>query len=102
MIYFLILAFKQPQYHSIHLAIEDARAAEWALKQSIAYYHVTQDTNYIVEDMARWALEAQATIIFWDGHVPGDRHTTSCRLTVALLLVWAWVLAVALFAFAIG
>ena len=33
---------------------------------------MTMDANYVVDDMVRWALEAQATIIFRDGQVPKD------------------------------
>ena len=38
----------------------------------MAYCHVTRDTNCISDDMARWTLEAQATITYWDGQVPED------------------------------
>ena len=38
----------------------------------MAYCHVTRDTNCILDDMARWALEARATITFWDRQVPKD------------------------------
>ena len=38
----------------------------------MAYSHVTRDANCIPDDMARRALEAQATITFWDGQVPKD------------------------------
>ena len=38
----------------------------------MAYQHVTRDANCILDDIARQALEAQATIIFWDGQVPKD------------------------------
>ena len=38
----------------------------------MAYHHVTRDANCIPDDMARWALEARETIIFWDGEVPDD------------------------------
>ena len=33
---------------------------------------MTRGTNCIVDDMARRALEARATIIFWDRQVPED------------------------------
>ena len=38
----------------------------------MAYCYMTRDANCIVDDMARWALEAQAIITFWDGQVPKD------------------------------
>ena len=38
----------------------------------MAYCHVTRDANCILDDMARGALEAQATITFWDIHLPED------------------------------
>ena len=38
----------------------------------MAYCHVTRDANCIADDMARWALEARATITLWDGQVPED------------------------------
>ena len=38
----------------------------------MAYCHVTRDTNCITDDMARQALEARATITFWDGQVLED------------------------------
>ena len=38
----------------------------------MAYCHVTRDANCILDDMARRALEAHETIIFWDGEVPND------------------------------
>ena len=38
----------------------------------MAYCHVTRDTNCITDDIARRALEARATITFWDGQVPKD------------------------------
>ena len=38
----------------------------------MAYRHVTRDANCILDDMARRALEARETIIFWDGEVPDD------------------------------
>ena len=53
-------------------ALEDARAAEWVLGQPVAYCHITRDANCIADNMARQALEAQATITFWDGQVPED------------------------------
>ena len=33
---------------------------------------MTRGANCITDDMARWALEAQATITLWDGQVPAD------------------------------
>ena len=38
----------------------------------MAYRQVTRDANCIPDDMAKWALEARATIIFWDGQVSED------------------------------
>ena len=38
----------------------------------MAYHHLTRDTNCIMDDIARQTLEAQATITFWDEHVPED------------------------------
>ena len=38
----------------------------------MAYCHVTRDANCILDDMARQALEARATITFWDRQVPKD------------------------------
>ena len=38
----------------------------------MAYFHMTRDANCIADNMARRALEAQATITFWDGQVPKD------------------------------
>ena len=38
----------------------------------MAYCHVTRDANCIPDNMARRALEARATITFWDGQVPKD------------------------------
>ena len=64
--------FKWPQYHSIYWAIEDSRAAEQLLGQPMAYCHMTRDANYIADNMARWALEARATITFWEGQVSKD------------------------------
>ena len=37
---------------------------EWVLGQPVAYYHVARDANCIVDGMARWASEVQATITF--------------------------------------
>ena len=42
------------------------------LGQPVAYCHITRDANCVTNDMARWALEARATITFWDGQVPKD------------------------------
>ena len=42
------------------------------IRQLVTYYHVTKDTNCIVDKMARQALESKATITFWDGQVPKD------------------------------
>ena len=42
------------------------------LGQPVAYCHMTRDANCIADDMARWALEARATITFWDRQVPED------------------------------
>ena len=42
------------------------------LGQPVAYQHITRDANCIPDNMARWALEARETIIFWDGEVPDD------------------------------
>ena len=67
MICFLMHVFKWPQGHSIYWAFKDARAAEWALGQPVAYCHVTRDADYIVDDIAMRALEARASITFWDG-----------------------------------
>ena len=64
--------YKQPQRHSIHWALEDTRAAEQIIKQLVAYCYITRDANYVADDMARRALEAPATITFWDGQVPED------------------------------
>ena len=72
MIAFLTCVFKWPQPHSIYWALENARAVEWVLGQPVAYHYTTRDTNCIVDNMARWALEARATITFWDGQVPDN------------------------------
>ena len=64
MICFLMHIFKQPQCHSIYWAIGDATIAERELEQPVAYCHVTRDANCVADDMARWALEARATITF--------------------------------------
>ena len=64
--------FKWPQCYSINWAIENARATEQALGQTVAYYHITGDANCVMDDMTRWALEARATITFWDSQVPED------------------------------
>ena len=72
MIYFLMHVFKWPQRHSIYWSLKDARAAEQALEQPMTYHHMTRDANCIANGMARWALETQATITFWDGQVPED------------------------------
>ena len=42
------------------------------LKKLVAYCHMTRDANCVTDDMARRALEARATITFWDGQVPED------------------------------
>ena len=72
MILFTMCIFKWPQYHSIYWAIEYARAAEQSLGQAVAYCHMTRDANCIMDDMARQALEARATISYWDRQVPKD------------------------------
>ena len=36
------------------------------------YCHITRDANCVTDDMARRALEAQATITLWDRQVPKD------------------------------
>ena len=64
--------FKQLQHYSIYWAIEEARAVDQALGQPVAYCHVTRDVNCVADDMARGALEARATIVFWDSQVPKD------------------------------
>ena len=64
--------FKQPQQHSIYWALEDARATEWPLGQLMAYHHITRDANCVGNNMARQALEARATITFWDWQVPKE------------------------------
>ena len=56
----------------MYWALEDARAEGQALGQPVAYCHVTRDSNCIVDDMARRALETQATITFWDRQVHED------------------------------
>ena len=38
----------------------------------MAYRYVTRDANSVLDDIARRALEARETIIFWDGEVPND------------------------------
>ena len=38
----------------------------------MSYRHVTRDANCVPDDMARWALEARETIIYWDGEAPDD------------------------------
>ena len=48
------------------------RAAEWVLGQLVTYYHITKDTNCVMDDIAKWALEAKATITLWEGQVPKD------------------------------
>ena len=45
---------------------------EWALGQPVAYCHITRGANCIVDNMARQALEAQATITYWDKQMPED------------------------------
>ena len=72
MIHFLTRVFKRLSCHSIYWAIEDARVEEWALGQPVAYCHATRDANCIPDNMARRALEARETIIFWDREVPDD------------------------------
>ena len=82
MIRFLTRVFKWPLRHSIYWAIEDARVEERALGQPVAYCHVTRDANCVPDNMARRALEARETIIFWDGEVPDDapRKSATGRL----------------------
>ena len=58
MIHFLMCMFRQLQYYSNYWALEDARAAEWALGQPTTYCHITRYANCISDDMARPALEA--------------------------------------------
>ena len=70
MIRFLKSVFKWPQRHSIYWALKDTRAVERVLRQPVAYCYMTRDINCIADNMARWALEAQATITFWDGQLP--------------------------------
>ena len=72
MIHFLKFMFKWPQYPSIHWALEDARAAEQVQGQLVAYHHVTRDTNCIVDNVARRALDKRATITFWHGKACKD------------------------------
>ena len=38
----------------------------------MANFHIIRDTKYIVDNMARQALEARSTITFWDEQVPED------------------------------
>ena len=68
----MMCIFKQLQRHSIYWSIENVRAAELVLRQPVAYHHVTRDANCVKDDIARRALEARATITFWDGQVPKD------------------------------
>ena len=70
MINFLMHVFKWSQYHSIYWALENMRATKQVLGQPMAYRHMTRDTNCVANDMARRALEARATITFWDRQVP--------------------------------
>ena len=58
--------------HSIYWALEDAKATEQVLRQPMTYCHMTRDAICVADNMARWALEARATITFWDGKVPKD------------------------------
>ena len=42
----------------------------------MAYCHITGDANCVADDMARWSLEAQAAIFFWDEQLPEDTQVT--------------------------
>ena len=64
MIHFLTGILKWPQHHSIYWALEDMRTTELMLGQPMAYWHVTRDTNCIVDDIASWE---QAITTLWDG-----------------------------------
>ena len=43
---------------------------------------MTRDANCIPDDMARRALEARATITFWDGQVPEDALAISYKMSI--------------------
>ena len=83
MIHFLMRVFKWPQNHSIYWTLEDARSSELALGQHMVYCHITRDANYVVDDMARWALEVRATITLWDRQVPEDALGTSYKMSTS-------------------
>ena len=60
----------------------------------MAYCHVARDANCILDNMARRALEARMTIIFWDGQVPEDAPGNQLQdiykqQGVKLWLAWA-------------
>ena len=72
MVHFFMHIFKRLHFHSIYWAIEYVRAAERVLEQPVAYCYIIRDANCIANNIARRALEAWATITFWDGQVPED------------------------------
>ena len=60
----------------------------------MAYCHMTRDANCIMGNMARRALEAQATITLWDRQVPEDApgnqlHDNYKQQGMKLQLDWA-------------
>jgi hypothetical protein len=38
----------------------------------VSYRHTKRELNKVPDDMARRALAEKATVVYWDGDVPGD------------------------------
>ena len=56
LIRFILQIYKKPGWHTIYWAVEDVKHTEWILGSPVAYCHVMQEANRMVEDMAYRAL----------------------------------------------
>ncbi len=71
MIKHLLGVFKKPGKVRIYEAVQAAR--DWRRQWGkVSYRHTKRELNTVPDDMARRALEAEATVVYYDGKVPED------------------------------
>ena len=70
--HFMLQICKKPQRHTIYWVVKDIKRTGWVLGRPVAYRHVTQETNCMVDNMAHRVLAAKGKVTYMQGDVPTD------------------------------
>ena len=74
----MLWIYKKPQWHTIYWAAKDVKHAERVLGRPVAYHHVMQEVNCIVDDMVCSAFVSKDSIKYMQGDVP--KYTPSNQM----------------------